>query len=78
MAEITRLKRTAEQKISVDAQYLLGLMYLYGQDEQGQGKDKALAQEWLEKAAAQNHALARERLDRLNAPQPGQGSLQHL
>jgi len=65
MSNIASLKRAAEQHISVNAQYLLGLMYLYGQDEQGEGKDKAKAQKWLAKAAAQKHALAQARLERL-------------
>jgi len=43
MSEIASLKRAAEQHISINAQYLLGLMYLYGQDEQDKGQDKTQA-----------------------------------
>jgi|GEM_PF-632995 len=61
MSNITNLKRAAEQHLSPNAQYLMGLMALYGQDT----PDLNAAKDWFSKAAAQKYALAQSHLQAL-------------
>lgn len=59
LAEAARLFLVSAQAGDAEAQYAIGVMAMTGR---GQPMDPASAREWLQKAAAQNHAAARAAL----------------
>jgi len=62
-AEAMKWYRKAAERGSADAQYELGIILL------GDGKDPVEGRRWIEKAAAQKHVKAAEKLAALNAAQ---------
>ena len=59
---VTWHRKAAEQGFA-NAQYTMGVMYLYGI---GISQNKDEAREWLQKATAQGHVSAQEVLKRLD------------